>query len=91
MESRNHVPWIIIGVCIVADMFLLYSIRVLLSRENKRRDAEPPDDTYDNVFVTKIDQDGNRVEMKVSKVCGSFSLLSYCVLLIQISKRNFWI
>ena len=91
MVSRNHVPWIIIGVCIVTDMFVLYGIRVLLSRENKRRDVEPPDDTYDNVFVTKIDQDGNRVEMKVSKVCGSFSLLSCCVLLIQISKRNFWI
>jgi hypothetical protein len=56
-------------------MFLLFAIRVLLSRENKRRDAEPVDDTYDNVFLTKIDQDGKRVEMKVSKVCGSFSLV----------------
>ena len=51
-------------------MSLLYGIRVLLSRENRRRDAEPPDDTHDHVFVTNIDQDGNRVEMKVSKVCG---------------------
>ena len=56
-------------------MFLLYAIRVLLSRENKCRDAEPSDDTYDKVFVTKIDQDGNRVEMKVPKVCGLSSLL----------------
>jgi hypothetical protein len=31
-------------------MCLLFAIRVLLSRENKRRDAEPVDDTYDNVF-----------------------------------------
>ena len=44
-----------------------------MSRENKRRDAGPVDDTYDNVFLTKIDRDGKRVEMKVSKVCGSFS------------------
>ena len=76
MVSSNHVPWIIIGVCDVALMFLLYAIRVLLSRENKRRDAEPPDNTYDNVFITKIDQDGNRVEMNVPKVCGPSMLSS---------------
>ena len=56
-------------------MCLLFSIRVLLSRENKRRDAQPVDDTYDNVFLTKIDRDGKRVEMKVSKVCGPLSLV----------------
>ena len=56
-------------------MSLLFAVRVLLSRENKRRDAEPPDDTYDNVFLTKMDQDGNRVEVKVAKVCGSASHL----------------
>ena len=89
MESRNHVPWIIIGFCVVANMFLLYIIRVLLSRENQRRDSEPPDDTYDNVFVTKIDQDGNRVEMKVSKVCGSFIFTIVSLVLIRISKKEF--
>ncbi|KAF8268361.1 MFS general substrate transporter [Lactarius quietus] len=66
-KPRNHVPWIIFGVCGVACMCLLFAIRVLLSRENERRDAEPVDDAYDNVFITKIDEDGNRVEMKVSK------------------------
>ena len=50
--------------CIV----LLFSIRVLLARENKRRDAEPPDDSYDNVYIAKIGEKGNRVEVKVSKV-----------------------
>jgi hypothetical protein len=55
-------------------MCLLFAIRVLLSRENKRRDAEPVDDAYDNVFLTKIDQDGKRVGMKVSKVCWPLSL-----------------
>lgn len=68
-------------------MSLLFAIRVLLSRENKVRDAEPPDDAYDNVFLTKIDQDGNQVEIKVSKVCDpSFPLFRW---LIQISCQEF--
>jgi ACS family allantoate permease-like MFS transporter len=66
-KPRNHVPWIIFGICDIACMCLLFAIRVLLSRENKQRDAEPVDDAYDNVYLTKIDQDGKRVEMKVSK------------------------
>jgi hypothetical protein len=49
-------------------MILLFSIRVLLARENKRRDAEPRDDSYDDVHVVKIDENGKRVEVKVSKV-----------------------
>jgi len=66
--SSNHVPWIIIGVCFVSCMVLLFSIRVLLARENKRRDAEPRDDSYDDVYVGRIDEKGNHVEVKVSKV-----------------------
>jgi len=66
-KPRNHVPWIIIGICNVACMSLLFAVRVLLSRENKRRDAEPLDDTYDNVYLTMMDQDGNREEAKVAK------------------------
>ncbi|KAF8271799.1 major facilitator superfamily domain-containing protein, partial [Lactarius quietus] len=66
-KPRNHIPWIIFGICDLACMCLLFAIRVLLSRENKRRDAEPVDEAYDNVFLTKTDQDGNRLEMKVSK------------------------
>ena len=72
--SSNHVPWIIIGACVVSCMVLLYSIRVLLARENKRRDAEPRDDSYDDVYVARIDERGNRVEVKVSKVCVRFKL-----------------
>jgi hypothetical protein len=49
-------------------MILLYSIRVLLVRENNRRDAEPRDDTYDDVYVARVDEKGNRVQVKVSKV-----------------------
>ncbi len=39
-----------------------------MARENKRRDAEPPDNSYDGVYVARIDEKGNRVEVNVSKV-----------------------
>jgi hypothetical protein len=52
----------------VSCIVLLFSIRVQLERENKRRDAEPPDDLYCDVYVARIDEKGNRVEVKVSKV-----------------------
>ena len=61
---------------------------MLLSRENKRRDAEAPNDAYDNVFLTKIDQDGNRVEMRVSKVCVSWFFCCFRML-IQIREQEF--
>ena len=51
-------------------------IRALLARENKRRDAEPPDETYDDVYVVVVGEDGEKVERKVSKVRWG---LSYCV------------
>lgn len=49
-------------------MVILFFIRVLLARENKRRDAEPPDYTFDEVYVVTTDKDGNRAEVKVPKV-----------------------
>ena len=49
-------------------MILLFAIRVLLERENRRRDAEPRDDSFDNVHVVMVDKNGNRTEVKVSKV-----------------------
>lgn len=49
-------------------------IRWLLARENRRRDAEPADDTYDDVYVAVTTLDGKTVEKRVSKVrcvcCG---------------------
>ena len=47
-------------------MALLLVIRVLLARENRRRDAEPYDATYDGVYVELADW--TRVERKVEKV-----------------------
>ena len=53
----------------------MLAIRMLLARENKRRDAEPLDDRYDDVYVEKIQEDGSRVEIKVAKVRGVFHWL----------------
>ena len=69
--SRNHVPWIIIGVCYVICMGLLLAIRYLLASENKRRDNEPVDTTYDDVYIEKIGPDGVVEKVKVDKVCSS--------------------
>ncbi|KZT69386.1 MFS general substrate transporter [Daedalea quercina L-15889] len=66
-EPRNHVPWLIIGICYATCMFLLATIRVLLVRENRKRDAEPRDTTYDDVYMEITLADGTRVERKVEK------------------------
>ncbi|KAL6303391.1 major facilitator superfamily domain-containing protein [Sparassis latifolia] len=63
---RNHIPWLIIGICYACCMVLLLIIRFLLVWENKRRDAEPPDTTYDEVYV-ELEVDGKRVERQVEK------------------------
>ena len=65
--TSDHVPWTIIGASLLSCMVLLLSIRVMLARENKRRAAEPRDDSFDNILV-RIDEDGIRTEVKVSKV-----------------------
>ncbi|KZP29608.1 MFS general substrate transporter [Athelia psychrophila] len=36
-------------------------------RENKRRDAEPLDDTYDEVYIETDDADGNKTKQQVPK------------------------
>ncbi|PPR00815.1 hypothetical protein CVT26_012456 [Gymnopilus dilepis] len=66
-KPRNHVPWIIIGVCYVICMGLLLAIRYLLASENKRRDNEPVDTTYDDVYIEKIGPDGVVEKVKVDK------------------------
>ena len=65
---RNHVPWIIIGICNVLCMTLLLTIRYVLSSENKRRDNEPIDNTYDDVYMKKVGKDGQTERIKVDKV-----------------------
>jgi hypothetical protein len=78
--SSNHIPWIIIGICYVSCMILLLAIRVVLASENKLRDAEPPDDTFNDVYVVTTDEGGNRTEVKVPKVrvCSVWQLICSC-------------
>ncbi|KAI0053755.1 MFS general substrate transporter [Auriscalpium vulgare] len=66
-KPRNHVPWIIIGSCYAACMVLLFAIRVLLKARNTRREMEAADDTYEDVYVTTINEDGKHVAVKVAK------------------------
>ncbi|KAF8212762.1 MFS general substrate transporter [Mycena galopus ATCC 62051] len=69
-KPRNHVPWIVIGVCYACCMFIFLAIRYLLIAENKRRDAEPVgNDVYDEVYVERLASDGSgRMEkVKVDK------------------------
>ncbi|KAI8996298.1 MFS general substrate transporter [Trametes punicea] len=66
-KPRNHVPWTIIGICYVVCPVLLLIIRFLLARENRRRDAEPADDKYDDVYIEVVLPDGTRTERRVDK------------------------
>lgn len=65
---RNHIPWIIIGICYVSCACLLLIIRWLLARENARRDAEPVVEKEEELFIEKESEDGVRVQVKVDKV-----------------------
>ena len=49
-------------------MTLLLAIRYILSSENRRRDNEPIDDTYDDVYIEKVCNDGQMERIKVDKV-----------------------
>ncbi|KAI5119271.1 hypothetical protein M0805_008052 [Coniferiporia weirii] len=64
---RNRVPWAVIAVCYLICPMLLMLQRYILDKENKRRDQEPPDETYDDVWVKVTDQDGQIIEKKVDK------------------------
>ncbi|KAF9078339.1 major facilitator superfamily domain-containing protein [Rhodocollybia butyracea] len=65
-KPRNHVPWITIGCCFVVSIILLMIIRINLAAENRRRDAEPSDTRYDNVYV-ELMRDGSIEKVKVEK------------------------
>ncbi|KAJ3877592.1 MFS general substrate transporter [Lentinula edodes] len=66
-KPRNHVPWIVIGVCYVVSIILLMIIRAYLANENRRRDAEPLDTTYDDVYTELMGSDGVMEKVKVEK------------------------
>jgi hypothetical protein len=46
---------------------LLVALRTYLAAENKRRDAEGVDDTYDNVYIQRTTEDGGSEKVKIDK------------------------
>lgn len=73
-QPRNRVPWTILAVCWFVSGVLLLVTRWYLARENARREREPRDVRYDEVYITELREDGTKVEAKVDKV--RFRLIS---------------
>lgn len=70
---RNRVPWIINTVVFGGCALALLALRFYLALQNKMREREGHDDTYDDVYLTHIDEKGNTVEKKVDKVRFTFA------------------
>ncbi|KAF9033213.1 hypothetical protein BJ165DRAFT_1417542 [Panaeolus papilionaceus] len=66
-KPRNHTPWIIIGICYLCCMAILLVLRRHMSSENKRRDMEPQDETYDDVYIERVGKGGETERVKVDK------------------------
>ncbi|EPS95177.1 hypothetical protein FOMPIDRAFT_1025921 [Fomitopsis schrenkii] len=62
-NPRNRVPWAILAACWAASLLILLATRFYLAAENRKRDSEPRDATYDDVYV--VDEKGE--EKKVDK------------------------
>ena len=74
-QPRNHVPWLILSICWAVSAILLLVTRFYLAYENAKREREPHDTTYDDVYISQTQADGTVVEKKVDKVRPSLSLL----------------
>lgn len=59
-------------VCWFVSAVLLLLIRWYLVNENAKRDHEPHDATYDDVYVTRASKDGESTAYQVDKVCFEF-------------------
>ena len=64
---RYHVPWTVIAICYTLSAALLLFQRYILNKENKKRDREPQDLTYDDVWVKLTNENGEVIEKKVDK------------------------
>jgi len=69
------------GACVILSLL----IRWILSSENKRRDREPVDHTYDNVYLERMN-DGVVGKVKIDKVCPIFFL--FLCLQLTVYRRN---
>ncbi|KAN0077177.1 Major facilitator superfamily domain containing protein [Tylopilus felleus] len=50
-RPRNHIPWAVITVTNLSSAVALLILRYLYWRENKKRDLETRDNTYDSVYI----------------------------------------
>ncbi|KAJ7305628.1 MFS general substrate transporter [Mycena albidolilacea] len=66
-KPRNHVPWIVIACCYAGMFAMLLALRYYLAAENRRRDAEAVDETYDHVYIQRTTADGATEKVKVDK------------------------
>ncbi|EGN95575.1 hypothetical protein SERLA73DRAFT_186666 [Serpula lacrymans var. lacrymans S7.3] len=66
-QPRNHVPWAVIASCNFASAIAMVILRFWFVWDNKRRDAEKHDDTYDDVYIMVVEEDGTKIERKVDK------------------------
>jgi len=66
-KPRNHVPWIVIACCYASMMILLLAIRYYLVSENRRRDSEAVDETYDHVYVQRSTDYGGIEKVHIDK------------------------
>lgn len=64
----NHVPWAIIAASIGACSILILCLRYMLHSENKRRDGEQRDETYDDVYLKQETKEGILSEKHIDKV-----------------------
>ena len=75
----NHVPWAIIAASIGVCAILILGLRYMLHSENKRRDGEERDESYDDVYLTQETKDGIQSEKRIDKVR---------ITVINVLKRN---
>ena len=73
LRRRNHIPWAILSACWFATAVLIMITRVYLSLENSKRDKQGHDSKYDDVYITRVKEDGAKEDVKVDKVrdCSS--------------------
>ncbi|KUI53337.1 hypothetical protein VP1G_00812 [Cytospora mali] len=67
-KPRNYVPWGIVMGSYVGDYILLFAIRHVMVKENKRRDAlQDGIGMDDSAFVDRLDTSGHSVRQRVDK------------------------
>ncbi|KAF5347283.1 hypothetical protein D9756_009992 [Leucocoprinus leucothites] len=65
--ASNHIPWAIMGACYFTCMLLVLILRFILDKENKRRDRETRDTTYDDVYMLHTKEDGCTEKIRIEK------------------------